>query len=353
VLRWRLIIGPLLIAMLAALCWADAQAAHAGIWLLPLAVLLCLLATQELLELLRAGPSRPLAWTVYVGTLLPLLAACAPIAWLDYPPDCPLGRLGWLAGGMAAGLLVAVVGEMSRYAQSGPTAAPDRATAADLAMGADASTGAEVSIASGSVGLESRELGSAGLGSTGLGQTTANLAAAAFSVLYVGGLLGFLVQLRLLPVAGNVSRGGLLAMLSMIIVVKATDIGAYTAGHLWGRRKLAPSLSPGKTCEGAIGGLVLAIGCALLCLGPLARSLGVVSQHDVLPWFGSALLYGLLVSVAGIVGDLAESLLKRDAGVKDSSQWLPGFGGVLDLLDSLLLAAPVAYFCWVSGLLGY
>lgn len=319
-LRWRLILGPLLIALLATLCWADAQAEHPGIWLVPLAVVLCLLATRELLGLLRAGGGRPLAWTVYLGTLLPLLAACAPIAWLEYPADCPVGRLGWLAGGLVAGLLVALVGEMLRYTSAdqtsaGQTSGPDPATAP--------------------------------------GNTTANLAAAAFSILYVGGLLGFLVQLRLLPVAGNVSRGGLLAMLSMVIVVKATDIGAFIAGHVWGRRKLAPRLSPGKTWEGAAGGLVFAVACALLSLGPLATSLGVVSDRGLLPWLGPALLYALLVSVAGIIGDLAESLLKRDAGVKDSSSWLPGFGGVLDVLDSLLLAAPVAYFYWVSGLLGY
>jgi phosphatidate cytidylyltransferase len=184
-------------------------------------------------------------------------------------------------------------------------------------------------------------------------QTIASLSSAALSVLYIGGLLGFLVQLRLLPVAGDVAHGGLLAMLSMVIVVKATDIGAYTVGRLWGRRKLAPLLSPGKTWEGAAGGLAFALAGALLALGPLAHALGVASNRGWVAWVACAAIYALLVSSAGIVGDLAESLLKRDAGVKDSSTWLPGFGGVLDLLDSLLVAAPVAYFCWISGLLGY
>jgi len=269
----------------------------------PLAVVLCLLATQEMLGMFRAGGSNPLAWAVYLGTLLPLVAACAPIAWQQYPTDCHVGRLGWLACGLAAGLLVALVGEMRRY--------------------------------------------------TAPGQTMANLGAAALSILYVGGLLGFLVQLRLLPVAGDVSRGGLLAMLSMIVVVKATDIGAYTAGRLWGRHKMAPVLSPGKTWEGVVGGLVFAVVGAWLALGPLASKLGIVSERDGLSWLVGVLVYAMVVSCAGILGDLAESLFKRDAGVKDSSTWLPGFGGVLDLLDSLLVAAPVAYFCWMSGLLGY
>ena len=254
----------------------------------------------------RASGKTPLAWTVYLGTLLPLLAACAPIAWqnqsFDGPADCSVGRLGWLACGLVAGLLVALFGEMRQY--------------------------------------------------TAPGQSIANLSAAALSILYVGGLLGFLVQLRLLDVAGSVRYGGLLAMLSMIMVVKMTDIGAYTTGRLWGQHQMASALSPGKTWEGVAGGLVFAMVGAWLALGPLASKLGVESSRSGMSWLASAVVYAMLVSAAGIMGDLAESLLKRDAGVKDSSDWLPGFGGVLDLLDSLLVAAPVAYFCWISGLLG-
>jgi phosphatidate cytidylyltransferase len=298
-----LILGPLLIALLAALCGADLRATRPGLWLVPLAVVLGGLATQEMLGLLRAAGHRPVAWAVLVGSLLPVLGACAPIAWLEYPFDCPLGRQGWLGAGLVAGLLLNLVCEMRRY--------------------------------------------------TTPGETITNLAAASFSVLYVGGLLGCLIQLRLLPVAGDVARGGLLAMLSMVIVVKATDIGAYAAGRLFGKHRMAPLLSPGKTWEGAVGGLALGLAGALWALGPLATWLGVAPGPSGLRWLAGALSYGLLVSVAGIVGDLAESLLKRDAGVKDSSTWLPGFGGVLDLLDSLLVAAPVAYACWVLGLLGY
>ena len=137
----------------------------------------------------------------------------------------------------------------------------------------------------------------------------------------------------------------------MIIVVKATDIGAYTTGRLFGRRKLAPTLSPGKTWEGAIGGLIFAVIGSMLALGPLAESLDVEITRSGITWLTIAVIYGLVVGAAGVFGDLAESMLKRDAGVKDSSEWLLGFGGVLDLLDSLLLAAPVAYVFWVSGLI--
>ncbi len=268
----------------------------------PLAVILCLLATQEMLGLIRRLGQDPLGWTTYVGTLLPLLGACAPIAWTEYPSDCPVGRLGWLACGLAAGLIVALLGEMRRYQQPG--------------------------------------------------NTITNLSLSAFSILYIGGLMGFLVQLRLLDIGSGVSRGGLLAMISAVVVVKAADIGAYTAGSLWGSHKMAPVISPGKTWEGVLGGLVLAVIGALLTLGPLAGALGCESSVSWIKWLSGAVAYGLVVSSAGILGDLAESLLKRDAGVKDSSSWLPGFGGVLDLLDSLLVAAPVAYLFWVSGLVG-
>jgi phosphatidate cytidylyltransferase len=222
-----------------------------------------------------------------------------PIAWPDVVHDIRIAGLGFLMIGVVAGLAINVLVELWRYV------AP--------------------------------------------GKTITQLALATFAVIYIGGLLGFLVQLRLLDIGGDVARGGMLALFSMIATVKFTDIGAYFAGHRFGKHKMAPVVSPGKTWEGAAGGLVLGTLAALITLGPLARMLGVPSERDWLPWLGGAITYGLIVSASGMIGDLAESLLKRDAGVKDSSTWLPGFGGVLDLLDSLLLAAPVAYVLWVSG----
>jgi phosphatidate cytidylyltransferase len=184
------------------------------------------------------------------------------------------------------------------------------------------------------------------------GKTINQFAISSFAVLYIGGLLGFLVQLRLLPINGDRFQGGMLALFSMIAVVKFTDIGAYFAGKKWGTHKMAPTISPGKTWEGAAGGITLGVAMALFTLGPLARMLGLPSERAWGVWLGGAIAYGLIVSITGMIGDLAESLLKRDAGMKDSSTWLPGFGGVLDLVDSLLLAAPVAYVLWVSGIVG-
>jgi phosphatidate cytidylyltransferase len=113
--------------------------------------------------------------------------------------------------------------------------------------------------------------------------------------------------------------------------VWAADIGAYFAGRRFGRRKLAPAVSPGKSWEGALGGLA----CALFVSLAFAHALAV-------PWGAPLLLFTVLVAVLSIFGDLFESVLKRTAGVKDSGGLLPGHGGVLDRLDALLPALPLA-----------
>ena len=291
------------VGLLAALSWADIQAVRPGICLFPVALVVGLLAAEEMHCFFREIGKYPVRWTFCLGSVLPVATACAPIAWEIYPQDSPVGRLGWVACGVSAGFVVVLVAEMGRYAEPG--------------------------------------------------KAMSYLSAAGLSILYVGCLLGFMVQLRLLPVGGDVHHGGMLAVLSMIAVVKATDVGAYFCGRLWGRTKMAPVLSPSKTWEGIAGGVVCAVAAAFFSLSPLAALLGVTSKLTGTRWVAAVVAYGLIVSIAGIIGDLAESLLKRDAGMKDSSTWLPGFGGVLDILDSLLVAAPAAYFCWVSGLLGF
>ena len=172
------------------------------------------------------------------------------------------------------------------------------------------------------------------------GGNLARLAGAAFALLYVGLMLRFAVALRFC---------GMGVFASWIIVTKMSDTGAYTVGRLIGRHKMAPLISPGKTIEGAAGGLVFA------CLGAWASFRWLIPHMDgssgATAWWGW-LAFGLLVGGAGMLGDLAESLLKRDVGRKDSSDWLPGFGGVLDIVDSLLLSAPVAWFCWATGIVG-
>jgi len=113
-----------------------------------------------------------------------------------------------------------------------------------------------------------------------------------------------------------------------------TDTGAYYSGRALGRHKLAPRISPGKTVEGAVGGFFAAV-----MAGPLCRLI----FFQQLPLFDSLLL-GASIGILGQVGDLAESMLKRGAGVKDSSHLLPGHGGMLDRLDSILFCAPLIYY---------
>ena len=121
-------------------------------------------------------------------------------------------------------------------------------------------------------------------------------------------------------------------VVTILLCVKATDIGAYFTGKTLGRHKLIRWLSPGKTWEGLAGGLAVASLVGLAC----APALGELSW-----WQG--LIFGGVVGFVGQCGDLLESLMKRDADVKDSGSFIPGFGGVLDVIDSPLVAAPVAY----------
>ena len=169
------------------------------------------------------------------------------------------------------------------------------------------------------------------------GESVLRLAGTTFAFVYIGILGGFLYRLRL--------DFGVTAFVSLFVVAKMGDTGAYTVGRLFGRRKMAPKLSPGKTLEGAAGAVLFGMLGACVMFFWLAPLLGESTGTAWPLW--RWLIYGLVISVAGMIADLSESLLKREAGSKDSSTWLPGFGGVLDMLDSLLLTAPVAYLCWM------
>jgi len=123
----------------------------------------------------------------------------------------------------------------------------------------------------------------------------------------------------------------------VLLCVKFTDIGAYFGGRALGRHKLIPWLSPGKTWEGLFFGLLTAAAVGAL----LARWMDLRRGYE-LPWWKGAIFGGVIGGI-GQLGDLLESLMKRDAEVKDSGSLIPGFGGVLDVIDSPLLAAPFAY----------
>lgn len=294
-LQWRLLAAACILGPLFVLIWLDDQVngGRPGIWLGPLAVVVSLMAAHELNRLFAAGnrPCWPLAnlAAVFCVTSLSLL----PVAWLEYPQPCPVGKLGWTALGAAAGSAILFVIAIIQYQKPG--------------------------------------------------DTVPRLAAGHLALVYVGVLTGMLIQLRLmLP-----GRLGLLAVIVTIMVVKLADAGAFFVGKAVGRTKFT-AVSPGKTLEGCFGGLLFA-------------GLGAWFARDVLlPWLAPAAVPGpylgyfgfaACMMILGLVGDLAESLLKREAGVKDSSTWLPGLGGVLDVVDSLIFVAPASFMWWASGML--
>lgn len=182
------------------------------------------------------------------------------------------------------------------------------------------------------------------------GRPTGAVATTVFGIAYTGGTLAFGYVLRYHPYAIGPRAGAALLALPLLLTW-TSDIGAYAVGRTLGRRKLIPAVSPGKTVAGAVGALVLCMIVAwaydrwvLVPHASLAMRLPPLGSTVVAP-----MLFGALVCAAAQIGDLAESLLKRDAGVKDSSTLLPGHGGVLDRLDSLFFVLPVAYllFGWL------
>lgn len=170
--------------------------------------------------------------------------------------------------------------------------------------------------------------------STPLKHRVRDAAITALGVFYVGFTLSTLVSTRSLP-------AGEFLVFFVALVTWASDTGAYYAGTLCGKHLLAPSISPRKTVEGAFGGLVLALGASLLAH---AWFLPQLSLSD-------AAILGVLLTGAGLLGDLCESAIKRRVGVKDSGGILPGHGGMLDRLDSLLFTAPTFYY-YVTGIGG-
>ncbi len=302
-LRWRLALGILIVAVLAGLCWLDHLIPWPGACLFPLLVIGLWMATGEVLDLAQAGGIRPIRWTVQTGNLLVVCVAWGSSLYFYFPygrtpemsgyfsANYPASTSNWILLALAASVTLILLAEMRRYERPGGV--------------------------------------------------TVNVAAAVFAVVYLGVLLTFLIQLRM--------SWGIAGLLSVVIVTKMGDIGAYTVGRLFGRNKMAPGLSPGKTVEGAVGAVVFSVGASaatFLWLVPTMNAEAITTH-----WWGWT-FFGVAVCLSGMVGDLAESLIKRDVEQKDSSSWVPGFGGVLDILDSLLLASPVAYAFWAFGFVG-
>ena len=156
-------------------------------------------------------------------------------------------------------------------------------------------------------------------------------------VLYVSWLLGFILKIFFYPAPAESLFDGGICLLFFILVSKCSDIGAYSLGSLIGRHKMIPKVSPGKTWEGFFGAIILSTVVALVFAHYFGESKlgGMKIIH--------AVVLGPLLAVGAVMGDLVESVYKRDSGVKDSGAFFPGIGGILDLIDSLLLNAPIMY----------
>lgn len=296
-LRWRLLSSLVILALILTLVALDHQRiGPPGIWLLPLFLLVTILGTEEVISLVRNQQHDPIPWATYIGSVALSLAGCDwLIANLLKPywnvPD--FWSTNWSLLALALGVILALGGEMARFKRAG-----------------------EGSIV--------------------------NAALAIFAMVYVGGLISFLAKLRLEDEAR-----GLFAFVSVPVIVKLADTGAYATGRMFGRHKMTPLLSPGKTWEGAIGGVLF--GCLGSWLAFTYLYPAMTGGSVKVPALPAILAYGLALTAAGMHGDLAESLLKRDMQRKDSSTWLPGLGGILDIIDSILIAAPVAYVFWHFG----
>jgi phosphatidate cytidylyltransferase len=307
----RAIVSTGLIASFTALAWADATG-FMGVapawWLLPILVLFAVGGVNELVHLFNAHDLLMPAWTLRAGVVATFLAVAfgTQSFVMETGGAAPVAALSWALAAftVAAGCLFVL--EVVGYRPQG--------------------------------------------------RSLERLAAGFFILAYLGVPMAFMVSLRLLGVEnlGVEQRGpdhlGILPLVSMVAVVKAGDIAAYVVGSLVGATKMAPVLSPGKTWEGAVASLIGSAAAAWLVLTGLEGA-GLGLAVPAQPW-GGWLVFGLIVGGAGMLGDLAESLIKREAGAKDSGRSLGGLGGVLDLVDSLLFAAPVAWALWAAGLAG-
>lgn len=305
----RVVVSTVLIASFTALAWADATA-FMGVppawWLLPILVLFAVGGVNELVHLFNVHDLLMPAWTLRGGVVATFLSVAFGTQWFVMKTGgaAPVAALSWALAAftVAAGCLFVL--EVIGYRPQG--------------------------------------------------RSLERLAAGFFILAYLGVPMAFMVSLRLLCVEnlGVEQRGpdhlGILPLVSMVAVVKAGDIAAYLVGSLVGATKMAPVLSPGKTWEGAAASLAGSAAAAWLVLeglGMAVPGLAVTVQPG-----GGWVAFGLLVGGAGMLGDLAESLIKRESGAKDSGHSLGGLGGVLDLIDSLLFAAPVAWALWATGL---
>ncbi len=270
-----------------------------GFWMVPLGAYLIYGSAIECVSMVRENVHGPITRPALIGCAGIMLAAAVPVYWQlsgqPYPADCGLGRLGWPLAASAIALIGCFAWQIPNYRPNS--------------------------------NFFSRAI------------------LAGWVSVYFGGCFAFAVALRL---TGD-SDWGLYLLVGMILVTKFSDAGAYFAGRAFGKTKLCPNVSPGKTVEGLVGGAFVAVVACWIYFGYCA------------PWaFGSeqvqvsilgVVVLGVLLTCAGVMGDLLESIFKREMGCKDSGRLLPGLGGLWDVTDSLLPAAVAGYLVVVADLI--
>ncbi len=269
-----------------------------GLWMTGLAIYLLLGSAIECTGLLSQHSIRFPSMPSLIGCCGIMSASMVPMLWpisgQEYPNDCLLGQLGWPLTAAVFAMLGCFVWFMRSY----------QAQTNDLLK----------AMVSGWVGV------------------------------YFGTCFAFWVALRLV----GESRWGLTLVVGMIVITKFSDSGAYFAGKSCGRTKLCPMVSPGKTIEGLVGGCVTAILAAVVYFQWFAGWLFGYDRVSV-SWVDCAIM-GIGLTCAGLIGDLSQSMVKREVGAKDSGRLLPGLGGLWDVTDSLLPAGVVGYLFAVGGL---
>ena len=278
----------------------DEVLGRAGVVLVGLSLIVGALTAVEFSGLWKSDagetPKCQSGTVMAIGTVVMIAVASIPALWRDYPTDCAIGYFGWTVAGIIAGLMVSFFAEARKF--GGSTEVP--------------------------------------------GAVAGRIGMSVLVYVYLAMLFGFILPIRNLEQSNSL---GLLAVVLLIATVKTSDGAAYFAGKSFGKRKLAPALSPGKTIEGSLAaplGGCFAAAIVIFAVAPLIFGMTV----DRPWWF--FIVYGVVVTLAGMVGDLAESLLKRDAQIKDSGSMIPGMGGLLDVLDSLVFAAPVSFLIWIA-----
>lgn len=286
-LGWRLGISCILVPVLFLLFWLDHNSGEPAWILLALCLLLTGRATYELKLLLTKRAMKPTYWVPTIAACLILLAGWFPHLTGFEKPNASLAAIGFTS---ALGIMAVFLNRTFRFEEPGNN-------------------------------MES-------------------LGAELIMLLYTGFLFAITTQLRWVQGA----EIGYLAIGSMIMAAKGGDIGAYFLGRFFGKKKLAPKLSPGKTIVGAWGAL---LGGAIFSLSWFWIATPLFLEDRQMGNILFVLAYGVLVALAGLLGDLCESLIKRDVEQKDSAALMPGFGGLLDLIDSILFAGPVALILWL------